>query len=236
MQKDPDDNLVALFKQLSVANASKTLEAGRPVFDDQEVVEIRFPGSKQVSVFPATAVSHWQDDPFTGSQTQITYAERFRRQYQQFKQQLTQTKSGTPLDYAIFLTEGRRAELRAQNVYTVEQLAAIEGLELKNLGPGGREMKNAAMEYIEISRQGSTNMKMAAELEALRARNAILEEDVERAKQKALADKSDSEFDAMSLEQLREYITAQTGQPPLGNLNRKNLVRMAEQCRPDKAA
>ena len=31
---------------------------------------------------------------------------------------------------------------RALNLYTVEQLAAIDGQELKNLGPGGRELKN----------------------------------------------------------------------------------------------
>lgn len=259
MQQDPDDNLVALFKQLAVPNPSKTLAAGRPMFDDQEVVEIRRPGSKDFGVYPATAVSHWRDDPFTGGQTQITYAERFRHQYQQFKAQAAQTKSGTPLDYATFLSEGRRAELRAQNVYTVEQLAEIEGAELKNLGPGGREMKNAAMEYIAESLSGAPNLRMLSELEALKARNAILEEDYERNKQKkavetnsaglqaeleALKSRNNvleqttnqSEFDAMSLPQLREYITAQTGQAPLGSMNRKTLLRMAEDCRPDKAA
>jgi hypothetical protein len=238
MNQDPDDNLVALFKQQSVPNPTKTLAEGRPVFDDMEVVEIRRPGSKDYGVYPATAVSHWKDDPFTGGQTQITYAERFRRQYQQFKAQASQTKSGTPLDYAPFLSEGRRAELRAQNIYVVEQLAAVEGAELKNLGPGGRDMKNAALEYIEQSKGTALNMQMMAELEALKARNSILEEDYERRKQKELEAKvaHDSEFDAMSLDQLREYITVQSGQAPLGSLNRKNLVRMAENCRPDKVA
>ena len=40
----------------------------------------------------------------------------------------------------------------------------------------------------------------------------------------------------MSLPQLREYITAQSGEQPLGAMNRKTLIRMAENCRPDKAA
>ena len=159
--KDPDDNLVALFKQLSVPDDNATIAEGRPVFKDQEVVEIRKPGAKDYSVHLAIAVSHWVEDPFTGGQTQITYAERFRRQYQQFKAQAAQTKSGTPLDYASFLTESRRAELRAQNIYTVEQLAAVDGAELKNLGPGGRDMKNAAVEYIEAAAQGAPNLQMA---------------------------------------------------------------------------
>ena len=61
------------------------------------------------------------------SRSTVTYAERFARQYQQFKAQAAQTKSGTPLEYAPFLTEARRAELRALNIYTVEALAAIDG-------------------------------------------------------------------------------------------------------------
>jgi hypothetical protein len=95
-------------------------------------------------VLPATSVSHWAIDPATGGQIKVTYAERFRRQYQQFKALTAQTKSGTPLTHAPFLTEGRRAEMRALNIYTVEQLAAIDGQELKNIGTGGRELKNAA--------------------------------------------------------------------------------------------
>mgnify|MGYP003694582783 CR=1 FL=1 len=50
---------------------------------------------------------------------------------------------------APFLTEARKSELKGQNIYTVEALAVIEGAELKNLGPGGRDMKNQAIEYIE---------------------------------------------------------------------------------------
>lgn len=241
--RDPDELLVVLFKYLAVQNNAKTLAEGRPVFDDIEVCEIRAPGNKDVKVFPATAFSRWLDNPYTGEQTKQTYAERFSYQYRQFKANATQTKSGTPLDFAPFLSEGRKAELRAQNVYTVEQLAAVEGVELKNLGPGGREMKNAAETFIADSRSAAPNLQMLAELDALKARNAILEEDFERRKQqqqqqqqKESSETSDNEFEAMSLEQLREYITVNSGQAPHGALNRKTLTRMAISVRPDKAA
>ena len=176
--RDPDDVAVVLFKHQSFKNEAKSLAEGREIHDDIEVCEIRFPGAKDWKSFPATALStQWIRDPYTGAEKQITYAERFPHQYQQFKARAAQTKSGTPLDYAPFLTEARRAELRAQNVYTVEQLAAIEGTELKNLGPGGREYKNDAEDYLAESKAGAPNLQMAAELEALRARNAVLEED-----------------------------------------------------------
>jgi hypothetical protein len=227
--KDPDDSVVAVFKDFAVKNEGKSAQAGRPIFDDMEIVELRFAGSKNWGAYPATSFSHWGVDAETGEQVKVSYAERFRRQYQQFKMHSTQTKSGTPLTYATFLTEARRSELRAQNIYTVEALASIDGQPLKNLGPGGREMKNAAMEYIEETQKGAVNTQMAAELEALRARNQVMEEDLAVLKAKSSAVKLDpaDKFDGMDLEALRAYITTHTGAPPLGAINTKTLRRMA---------
>jgi hypothetical protein len=234
-----DDRLVVLFKHLAVKNQGKSDEAGRLICDDIEVCEIRAGGSRNVAVFPAMAVSHWSGDQYGGEQVKVTYAERFRHQYQQFKAEQAQTISGTPLVTAPFLTEARKAELRAQNLYTVEQLAAIEGAELKNLGPGGREMKNAAIEYIDTSRENAPNLRAMAELEQMRARNALLEEDMKLLKERAAVaqvNAEDPEFAAMSLDQLREMIAANTGHAPRGNADRKTLVRMAKDSQTTKAA
>ena len=233
--RDPDDVLVVLFKYFAQENEAKSLEAGRPIYDDIEVCEIRAPGSRDVKVFPATAFSRWLDDPHTGRQTKQTYAERFAHQYRQFKANAAQTKTGTPLDHAPFLSEGKRAELKAQNLYTVEALADIEGAELKNLGPSGREMKTKAMEYIAESKLAAPNKQMVAELEALRARNAVLEEDMQAKKN---AEDAEGEFANMDLDQIREYITVNSGQEPIGakNMNRKTLVRLAANLRPEKVA
>jgi hypothetical protein len=231
--RDPDDALVVLFKTIPQENPNKTLAEGRPIFDDVEVCEIRSGGTKDVKVKLSTEFCGWVTDPFTGQQRKNTYAERFAHQYRQFKQSAAQTKSGTPLEHATFLSDGRRAELRAQNIYTVEQLAVIDGNELKNLGPGGREFKNKAMEYIEESRSAAPNKQMVAELEALRARNAVLEEDMHTLKN---AKSDEGEFEPMSLEEIREFIKTNTGRGVIGQPSRKNLVRMAMECRPDKVA
>jgi hypothetical protein len=231
--KDPDDALVAIFKHHANPNEAKSLEAGRLICDDIEVVEIRSPGNKNtIVVQPAHAVSHWAVDPQTGGQVKVTYAERFQRQYQQFKMQMAQTKSGTPLSHAPFLTEARRSELRALNIYTVEALATLDGLELKNLGMGGRDLKNAAMAYIEETKATAPSKQLVAELEALKAKNAILQEDLEAAK----ANRVDAEFDGMTDKQLREYVTTQTGHEPQGSYPRKLLLRMAMDARPEKVA
>lgn len=231
--RDPDAALVATFRNHAVLNEAKTAAEGRPMYDDVEVVDIRKPGSRDYCTHPVTEVSHWDTDPHTGGQIKVTYAERFSRQYQQFKAKLQQTKSGTPLDHVPFLTEARRAELRAQNIYTAEQLAAIDGQELKNLGTGGRDMKNRAIEFIAEAKTNAPNTQLAAELEALRARNAILEEDNEVLKQRTAA--AAAQFEEMTEEQLRKFIQSNTGHAPQGNLPHKTLIRMALDARPKAA-
>jgi len=229
--RDPDEALVAIFKNYAIPNEAKSAAAGRLVCDDVEMCEIRFPGRRDWQPFPATAFSHWTTDLNTGGQRKVTYAERFPRQYRQFKEQAVQTKSGTPLTHAPFLTEARRAELRALNIYTVEALAQLDGQELKNLGAGGRDLKNAAQEYMEETKQRGISLQAEQELVALRARNQVLEDDNAALKQKALINGS-AEFDDMSDEQLRDFIKTHSGHTPQGNLNRKTLLRMATDVKP----
>lgn len=219
-----DEDLVAIFKHLAVPNEAKSKTAGRLICDDVEICEIRTPGRVDVKHFPAAVFSHWKEDMFTGTQLPVTYAERFPRQYLQFKQQVAQTKSGTPLDRVQFLSEARKAELRALNVYTVEQLAHIDGQELKNLGPGGREWKNQAIDFINESKALVPNIEMLAELEALRARNQALEVDNETLKAKR---EDETPFDEMSNLQIKEFIAKETNTRPLGNPSRKTLLQMA---------
>lgn len=230
--RDPDRNIVAIFRQQSIINEGKSKEAGRPIFDDVDVCELRFPGSRNTVVAPAESFSHWATDIATGVQYKVSYAERFPGPYRQFKERATQTKSGTPLDYALFLTEARRAELRALNIYTIEALAAVDGQELKNLGAMGRDAKNKAIEYLEEANKGADARKLEAELLLVRERNAILEEDMRILKERGGDNQEPGMFDDMTLEQLKNYIATNSGQRPLGNPSRKTLLRMAEACTP----
>jgi hypothetical protein len=234
-QVDPDTLLVVLFRNRAQINENKTRLAGRPIYDDTEEVEIRAPGSKNTSVHPVWEVSHWETDPHTGRQFQVTYAERFKRQYDQFKAHAVQTASGTPLSLAPFLTEARRAELRALNIYTIEALAAVDGQELKNLGHGGREMKNQAEEFIAVAATRAPDMQIKAELESMKARLAVLQEDNEMLKRNQPVS-GEAMFDEMTNDQLKDYIATHTGVAPVGALGRKTLLRSAMDAKPTKAA
>jgi hypothetical protein len=228
-----DKGVVAVFRNDIVKNVSKSIAAGRPIFEDVEVVELRYAGSKNIGVFPAMDFSHWDEDEINGGQRAFTYAERFSRQYQQFKAHQQQTKAGTPLDYLPFLTEAKRAELRALNIYTAEALTVVDGPELKNLGPGGRELKNQAIAFLESSSEMARVTKLEAELAEMKARNQVLEDDLKA----GMAPKdTPSEFDNMTDEQLRAHIKALTGAAPKGNPARRTLIRMAQEQKENVAA
>lgn len=215
-------------------NEGASAQAGRPIYDDVEVCELRFAGSKNVFVFPATSMSHWEVDEVTGmGQRIVTYAERFSQQYRQFRAREHQTKAGTPLDYLPFLTEARRAELRALNIYTAEALAGVDGLELKNLGPQGREFKNHAIEFLASSDDNAKLSQMQQRIDELMAKQAVLEQDLEAAKN---GKSQKTSYDDMTDDQLRAHIKAITGVDPKGNLPRKTLLRMIEEQREVQAA
>lgn len=183
--RDPDAALVPIFKHGTRRNDAMTAKEGRPIYDDVELVEIRLPGTRNSTVHPVNEISHWHVDAYTGEQRPITYAQRFATQYHQFKTNDQQTKTGTPLEFLSFLTEGKRAELRSLNIYTVEALAIIDGQELKNLGQGGREWKNGAIDYMEKCKNTAPVMQLQEQLEVLRQQQKLLEEDNERLKLQA---------------------------------------------------
>lgn len=165
-----------VFKTLSVMNDAESRNAGRPVYDDHEVCEIRFSANKQtVGVFPAHEQCEWAEDPVTSERVRITYAQKYNEQYKKFKAGAVQVASGTPLEELSFLTQAKRLELKALNIYTAEALAALDGNNLKMLGMGGRDLKNQAQLYLDSAAKSHDVMSVVAENEELKRRIAALE-------------------------------------------------------------
>lgn len=237
----PDDAVVAVFKNMPVHDKAKSQEAGRPIFRDREVVEIRFGGDRnRVGVFPAHAVWKYQPDEY-GSNRGITYAERFSAQYQRFKANKQQVQDGTPLDDLPFLTEAKRSELRGLSIYTAEALASLDGQALKSLGQGGRELKNQAQAYLDAATGSSKVTAMASEIAFLKeqvaallnANNAPKPASPEPVKELAevVPDYTDENLAGMSDDDLKAFIKEKTGSAPRGNPAHDTLVRMATEAR-----
>lgn len=161
--------VVAVFEVLAIANPQKSKQAGRPIYDEQEVCRIRFAGNKHtVGVFPAHEVFKQEADE-TGFVQPVTYAMEYKDAYLKFKAGDAQTVAGTPLTELPFLSVGKRLELKALNIHTAETLAALDGNALKMLGMGGRDLKTQATAYLETA-AGTRNAVQLSEALEIRDR------------------------------------------------------------------
>lgn len=186
---------------------------GVPMFKEVEMVTIAFPADRQRTlVRPAKSV--WKK---VGGQP-ITYIDRFPDQYKRFKANQPQIVEGTPLSEAPFLTEATRATLRALSVYTVQQLASLQGQALKNIGPLGLQWQQQAVAYLETAKGAASTVAMAAELATLRQTVADLS---------ASGADPRAKYAETSDDKLKDLIKERTGDAPRGNPSRATLIRMA---------
>lgn len=219
---DKNDPLVIpVFKIHTTKNEAKTREAGRPIFDDMEVVEVRFAGDRnKVSVFPATEICGETLDE-DGNTRKISYAERWSDQYKRFKAKEQQVAEGTPVDELPFLTQAKRAELKALSIYTAEALAALDGQPLRNLGQGGRDLKNQAQAYLDRAAGSANVTAMAAKIADLEQLVAELRADKPAA--------GASQFESWSAEQIKDWIEEKISERPKGNPSHATLVKRADE-------
>ncbi len=220
---DSDKHLVVPFFFIhTTENKAKSKEAGRPIFDDMECVRVTFAGDRaKVSVFPAHEVCGEAQDE-DGDTRKITYAERWSDQYRRFKEKQQQIAEGTPIDELPFLTQAKRSELKALNIYTAEALAALDSQPLKNLGQGGRDLKNQAQAYLDAASGTANVVAMAAQIEDLKRQLA----EAQTEKSEAIGA---SQFEAWADDQIKDWIEEQIGERPRGNPSHATLVKRADE-------
>jgi hypothetical protein len=237
MATPEEARIIPVFKIIPIHNVGKSKDQGRPIYDDVEVVEVRFAGDRQrVGVFPAHAFAgHRVNDE--GYEEEITYAQKYSDQYRRFKDKHQQIAEGTPVDELAFLTAAKRSELKALNILTAEALAALDGRELQALGMGGRQLKDQAAAYLKAANGTAEVTKLAADNVALQAQLNEMRQEVAQIRESAKARLTDHPLNEKTDEELKALIKEKTGQAPRGQPSHETLVRMAiEVSQEDKAA
>jgi len=228
MADQSESRLIATFENLAIRNEAKSKEANRPIYDDAVVCRIRLGGDRlQQPVFMA-----WEQVPGgvedeNGYMVPMTYAEKYKTQYDQFMAGEVQSKSGTPIEALTFLSVGKVKELKSLNIYTAESLAALEGASLKSLGVGGLEWKTKAKAFISSASDNAVVSKLADENAALRQQI----EDMKRGTHQnsvIVPDESD-EWSGYTDDDLKSLIRDQTGSLPRGNPKRETLLSMVKE-------
>ncbi len=158
------------FYNEAVENKRKSIEAGRPIFEDREMVRIRIAGDpKNTLIAPATDACGRDRE----TNLPITYKDKFPEHYRYFKDNGGAAIVGTPLTEVSWLTASKVAELKALSIFTVEALAQLDGSLLARIGLGARELKNQAQAWIDKSNGAVDAGRFADELSA---RDQIIEQ------------------------------------------------------------
>lgn len=243
---------VPRFYMGTMQNEAKSREAGRPIYDDIEMIEIKWAGNTKSELHaPANdRCDRPLRNPENNDRYYVKWKEHpdFAKAYETFKAGLGSQVSGTPLSELPFLTEGRRQELHAINIHTAEQLAGLSGAQIGKYGFGMGDMCKQAQNYLERAKGAEIDAKheaekaaMQAELAALRAQmDALLSGQPATPSQlpakapTAATATAPSPFDSWEPQDIRNWINdaiTQNGlsdEPPHSRLGKPKLIEMAD--------
>lgn len=161
-QTEADKKLLVAFYRAPIKNEPKSAEAGRPIFDEIDLIKIIVPGSR---------------DSYVGDAS-VEYQNRFPIQWARYKQGREQTVSGTPLSALSWMTLSQIAEFEAVNVKTIEQLVSMaDAVSQKFMGH--LMIKDRALNYLNAAKENAPTTKLMAELDKRDETIAELQKTVE---------------------------------------------------------
>lgn len=161
-QAEADKKLLVVFFKEPLKNESKSAEAGRPIFDEVDMIRIMFPGQRDTIVAMA-------DD---------AYKQRFAMQWARYQQGQDQNVSGTPLSQLGWMSMAQIAEFKALNCHTVEQLVGMPDAVAQRF-MGYHAIKQRAQAYLDIAKGLAP---LTAMEEKLRMRDDLIAELQEQVK------------------------------------------------------
>ena len=147
-QSEADKKLFVKFYTLPVHQEGASIEAGRPIFKDEEHISIIAPGSRSEFVGKV--------DP--------GYIARFPQHYARFKAGQTPLEQGTPLTALPWFSPSQIAEYQALNVRTVEQLVGMSDA-VAHRFMGFHGIKERARVWLELSQENAPAVRLQNELE-----------------------------------------------------------------------
>lgn len=169
-----DDGTALRFYYVPVKNNFQSEKNGRAIYDKCLRVDVLTPGSNE-------SVPSFDLERVYCEEAGVPLPERgekymmYEKQIDAFKRQSGEgTLDGTPLTAWPQLDVAQVANLRAQNIFSVEQLAAVTDTHLNNLGLGARVLRDQAAAFLNSRQFSVPSAQMAAEAANLREENIRL--------------------------------------------------------------
>lgn len=158
---------IPVFHWVAKKNGKASAQEGRPIFDKVPFVQILVPG--QNLDIPDRPV---QDEDKS----------RWPDQWKAFVNKSNPVEKGTPIEEWPALDVSQVAQLKAINVFTVEQLADLPDSGIQRIGPGGRSLQNKAKAYIESAKGDSDMYAAIEENDKLKEELSLLKDELKEVK------------------------------------------------------
>lgn len=156
-----DDRILPRFFVESIQDPLASEREGRPIFRDQERVELLSPGN--TLNIPVEIVND-------------AHRERWPKQYQAFKQGIEMSGDGTPLEQWPILKRSQVLELKALNFFTVEDIAKMNDHATQRMMAGQR-LRTLAKAFLddavasaELSKATADRERQASEINELKSK------------------------------------------------------------------
>lgn len=201
-----DKGMIVMFYYRPVLNNAKSVELGRPFYED--VVFVRYhPAGERLNINDRPA-----DD---------NHKRRWPAQWMQFQQNKAQTSEGTPIDLLFPETPSVAAMLRASHVQTIEQCAALSSDAIESIGMGAQTYVNKATKYLEAANKGVSATKLQKELDTRDSEIRTLKHEIDLMKQEL--ERRTSENGAVDVAEITRQVMQQMGRPvmPPSQMNAK---------------
>lgn len=140
------------FYMESVQDPLSTAREGRPIFHDEERVELLMPGNNLTK--PVMKVTDEHRD-------------RWPEVYKKFKAGMEMAPDGTPIEEWPILGRAMIAELRALEIRTVEQVACLDDLACQRIGMGGTMLRLKAKAFLDDSEHEALTQQLSQRNEHL---------------------------------------------------------------------
>lgn len=159
------------FYMGTAKNETKSHVAKRPIYDNVEMIRIRWAGNTK-NEFHAPANDR-SDRPVVDPATNDKYWPKWKDHpdfidaYEAFMKGRETIGNGTPLEEWPTLDRAKCAELKAINIYTVDQLAGLDPAGLKRLGVEGPKLKEQAKLYLDRAAGAAVDARHQQEREEM---------------------------------------------------------------------
>ena len=146
-QNAADKTLLVKFYYYSMPDKPSSAEAGRPMFKEVEMIDIKVPGQRDGVARPAS----------------MRDKQRFPLHYQAFKNRMEAPSEGTPLSEWPAISRSFADQLSFANIKTVEALADLNDNLMHGI-PGISNYKQKAKDWLESTKDDAVLSQMRDEL------------------------------------------------------------------------